>query len=45
MTNKAKVEAMVELVREAEQAFGGSGTTRAPSPYEQQLDFIVPLLE
>ena len=41
---KAKVEAMVELVREAEKAFGGSGKTRVPSPYEQQLDFIVPLL-
>jgi type III restriction enzyme len=31
-------------VRELEQAFGGSGKTRTPSPYEQQLDFIVPLL-
>lgn len=41
---KARVEAIVELVRETEKAFGGSGKTRAPSPYEQQLDFIVPLL-
>jgi type III restriction enzyme len=41
---KAQVEAVVELVRETEKAFGGSGKTRAPSPYEQQLDFIVPLL-
>ena len=40
----AKVAAVVELVREAEKAFGGSGKTRASSPYEQQLDFIVPLL-
>jgi type III restriction enzyme len=41
---KAKVEAVVALVREAEKAFGGSGKTRIPSPYEQQLDFIAPLL-
>jgi type III restriction enzyme len=41
---KAKVEAVVGLVREADQAFGGSGKTRAPSPYERALDFIVPLL-
>jgi type III restriction enzyme len=41
---KAKVEAAVALVRAAEQAFGGSGATRLPSPYERQLDFIVPLL-
>jgi type III restriction enzyme len=41
---KAKVEEAVALVREAEKAFGGSGKTRAPSPYERQIDFIVPLL-
>lgn len=41
---KAKVEAAAALVRDAERAFGGSGTTRVPSPYEQQLDFFVPLL-
>jgi type III restriction enzyme len=41
---KAKVEAAVALVRAAEQAFGGTGATRLPSPYERQLDFIVPLL-
>jgi len=41
---KAKVEAVVELVREAEKAFGGSGRPRTPSPYELQLDFFVPLL-
>lgn len=45
-TPEAKKEIMqaVELVREAEKAFGGSGKTRQPSPYEQQLDFWVPLL-
>jgi type III restriction enzyme len=31
-------------VRDADQAFGGSGKTRVPSPYELALDFIVPLL-
>jgi type III restriction enzyme len=41
---KAKVTELVNLVREVEQAFGGSGQPRAPSPYEQGLDFIVPRL-
>ncbi len=41
---KAKVEKMAALVREAEIAFGGSGATRLPSPYEQQMDFAVPRL-
>ncbi|MCG3112352.1 MAG: DEAD/DEAH box helicase family protein [Candidatus Manganitrophus sp. SB1] len=41
---KNKVREIVTLVREAEKAFGGSGETRAPSPYERQIDFIVPLL-
>ncbi|TAJ22753.1 MAG: hypothetical protein EPO64_12920, partial [Nitrospirae bacterium] len=41
---KAQVEEAVALVREAEKAFGGSGATRVPSPYERQLDFFVPLL-
>lgn len=41
---KTKVEEMVALVREADKAFGGTGRTRTPSPYEQQLDFVVPLL-
>ncbi len=41
---KAKVQEAAELVRKAEQAFGGSGKSRIPSPYEQQLDFFVPLL-
>lgn len=41
---KAKVAATVAMVREMDKAFGGSGTTRLPSPYEQRLDFRVPLL-
>ncbi len=41
---KAKVQEAAELVQKAEQAFGGSGESRVPSPYEQQLDFFVPLL-
>jgi type III restriction enzyme len=41
---KIQVEEAVALVREAEKAFGGSGGTRVPSPYERQLDFLVPLL-
>lgn len=41
---KAKVIEVVKLVSEAEKAFGGTGRTRLPSPYEQQLDFFVPVL-
>ena len=41
---KARVAEIVEMVREAEMAFGGTGQTRVPTPYEQQLDFLVPLL-
>ena len=41
---KERVKATVQLVRDAEKAFGGSGETRTPSGYERQLDFIVPLL-
>ena len=41
---KTQVEEAVALVREAEKAFGGTGATRVPSPYERQLDFLVPLL-
>lgn len=41
---KAKIVEIVEMVREAEMAFGGTGQTRIPTPYEQQLDFLVPLL-
>lgn len=42
--SKAKIKEVADLVRDAEKAFGGTGQTRVPSPYEQQLDFIVPLL-
>lgn len=41
---KAKVAATVAMVREMDKAFGGSGKTRLPSPYEQRIDFRVPLL-
>lgn len=41
---KARLAEAAEMVRQAEQAFGGSGKPRMPSPYEQQLDFRVPLL-
>jgi hypothetical protein len=41
---KTRVREMAELVREAEKAFGGSGATRKPTPYELGLDFAVPVL-
>lgn len=41
---KMQVEEAAALVREAEKAFGGTGATRVPPPYERQLDFLVPLL-
>jgi type III restriction enzyme len=41
---KARIEEIVALLREAEKAFGGSGDTRVPTPYERQLDFAVPVL-
>lgn len=41
---KQKLVEAVELVRETERAFGGTGRTRLPSPYEQRLDFSVPVL-
>ncbi len=41
---KAKVAEAVEMVREIEAVFGGGGKPREPSPYEKQMDFIVPLL-
>lgn len=41
---KAKIVRAVETVRAAEEAFGGSGKTRIPSPYEQRKPFLVPLL-
>jgi len=41
---KARLAEIVEMVRAAEIAFGGTGETRTPTPYERQLDFLVPLL-
>jgi len=41
---KQKIAIAVKTVCETERAFGGSGESRLPSPYEQQLDFFVPLL-
>jgi type III restriction enzyme len=41
---KARVAEIIEMVRAAEIAFGGTGQTRVPTPYERQLDFLVPLL-
>lgn len=41
---KAAVREMVELVRARDKAFGGSGNTRGPTPYERRMDFAVPLL-
>ena len=41
---KAQVEETIVLVRAWEQAFGGRGESRKLSPYEQQMDFVVPLL-
>lgn len=41
---KQKLKEIVELVRETEMAFGGSGKTRLPTPYERGIDFTVPLL-
>lgn len=41
---KARVADMVALVAQTEKAFGGTGLTRVPSPYELRLKFSVPLL-
>ena len=41
---RALVVEAARLVGEAERAFGGTGQTRLPSPYEQQIDFFVPFL-
>ncbi len=41
---KARVREVVEQVREADKAFGGTGKTRVPSPYELGLPFFVPIL-
>jgi type III restriction enzyme len=41
---KARIREVVEQVREADKAFGGTGKTRVPSPYELGLPFFVPIL-
>lgn len=41
---KAKVAEGIAIVIAREKAFGGTGEPRKPSPYEQELDFIVPRL-
>ncbi len=41
---KAKIDDAVKVLIEKDKAFGGSGKTRMPSPYEQQLEFKVPCL-
>lgn len=41
---KAKLNEMINLVAETEKAFGGTGLTRVPTPYELHQDFVVPLL-
>jgi type III restriction enzyme len=41
---KTKIRQAVQKVIEAEKAMGGTGAARVASGYEQQFDFIVPLL-
>lgn len=41
---KAKVDQVVAMVRDLNKAFGGTGGSRKPCPYERNLDFIVPIL-
>lgn len=41
---KIRIADAIEMVRAAERAFGGTGETRMPSPFEKQLSFLVPLL-
>lgn len=41
---RQRIAAAVEAVKEAELAFGGEGIARIPSAYEQQMDFVVPIL-
>jgi type III restriction enzyme len=41
---KARIKETVAIVRDAEKAFGGTGKTRVPTPYELGMDFVVPLL-
>ena len=41
---KARVKKAAVAVRQADAAFGGTGQTRVPTPREQGIDFVVPLL-
>lgn len=41
---KEQVREAARTVREAEKALGGDGKPRPATPYERQLDFLVPLL-
>jgi type III restriction enzyme len=41
---KTALNEAAERVKEADQAFGGSGETRPPSPYQLQLPFRMPIL-
>ncbi|MEX2581201.1 MAG: DEAD/DEAH box helicase family protein [Verrucomicrobiales bacterium] len=41
---RKQVREVAEMVREVEKAMGGDGKPRPPTPYERQLDFLVPLL-
>lgn len=41
---KAQVREAAKIVREAEKALGGDGTPPPATPYERQLEFLVPLL-
>jgi type III restriction enzyme len=41
---KTDIRNLVKAIDDAEKAFGSSNLTRIPSPYELQLDFIVPRL-
>lgn len=41
---KARIDEVVKRVRDTERAFGGTGEARLPSPYERQIDFLVPVL-
>lgn len=41
---RARVEQAIRIVAETDRAWGGSGKPRPATPYERQLDFVVPRL-
>lgn len=41
---KMRVSEAIDMVSVTERAFGGTGLTRVPTPFELRLDFVVPLL-